>query len=218
MRIVSELARRGIVPVVEVETADQVMPLLEALLQGGLDVIEVTLRTEAGLKALELARTRFPDVLVGAGTVRTAAAARSVIDAGAAFVVSPGFDSDIVAVCATAGVDALPGVCTPTEVGAALRAGLDVVKFFPAEAIGGTAFLKALLGPFGEVSFVPTGGVNAANLAEYLRIPQVLACGGSWMVKPSLLAEGRFDEVERLTRRAVAIVREVRGEAGAPRA
>lgn len=215
--IVAEFTRRGVVPVVEVAQAEEIVPLVDALLRGGLDVVEITLRTEAGLKALELARTHFPEVLVGAGTVRTGVTAHSVADAGAAFVVSPGLDQEVVAVCAERGIGVLPGICTPTELGAAVRAGVDVVKFFPAEAMGGVPFLKALLGPFRDVTFVPTGGIDPNNLGEYLKVPQVAACGGSWMVKPSLIAEGRFDDVERLTRSALEIVQTVRAEAGAPR-
>src|SRR5439155_6362564 len=153
-----------------------------------------------------------PDALVGAGTVRSAEDARRVIEQGAQFVVSPGTNPDVLDVCGS-GVPAVPGVCTPTEVDAAVRAGASTVKFFPAEAMGGVGFLKALAGPFRDVSFVPTGGVNASNLAEYLRLPGVIACGGTWLVAPALLAEKRFDRIERLAREAVAIVADVRARA-----
>lgn len=133
-----------------------------------------------------------------------------MVDEGAEFVVSPGTNPEVLDVCRSLGVPALPGICTPTEIDAAVRAGAKVVKFFPAEAMGGVIFLKALAAPFRDVLFVPTGGINQGNLRDYLSLPDVLACGGSWLVAPSLLAEGRFDQVEALTREAVAVVTEVR--------
>lgn len=200
----------GVVPVVELGSIEEAEPLLEALTAGGLPAAEITLRTQVGLKAIAVLRRSHPDALIGAGTVRTLEDARSVIDAGAQFVVSPCTNPRVIELCLAAGVPMLPGACTPTEVDAAVRAGVSLVKFFPAEAMGGIAFLKALTGPFRDVRFVPTGGVNAKNLADYLRVPQVAACGGSWMVAPQLLRERRFDSVEALAREARAIVEEVR--------
>ena len=208
--ILSRIAALGLLPVVELKAADEANPLLEALVAGGLPAAEITLRTEAGLAAIGALRRSHPHALVGAGTVRSVEDARRVIDQGAQFVVSPGTNLDVLEVCRSLGVPAVPGVCTPTEVETAVRAGAEVVKFFPAEAMGGVAFLKALGGPFRDVSFVPTGGVNILNLAEYLRLPGVIACGGSWMVAPALLAEKRFDRIELLAREAVGVVAEVR--------
>ena len=208
--ILSRIAALGLLPVVELRTADEASPLLDALVAGGLPVAEITLRTEAGLEAIGALRRSHPHALVGAGTVRSVEDAQRVIDQGAQFVVSPGTNLDVLEVCRSLGVPAVPGVCTATEVEAAVRAGAEVVKFFPAEAMGGVAFLKALSGPFRDVSFIPTGGVTASNLADYLRLPVVIACGGSWMVAPALLAEKRLDRIELLTREAVAIVGEVR--------
>jgi 2-dehydro-3-deoxyphosphogluconate aldolase/(4S)-4-hydroxy-2-oxoglutarate aldolase len=210
--VLEAVGARGVIPVVELEAVDDMEPLMEALLAAGLDVVEVTLRTPAGLEAIRVARRTHPSALVGGGTVRTVSQAVEVLDAGADFVVSPGLNEEIVEACLARDVCVMPGVCTPTEVDAAVRAGVEVVKFFPAEAIGGTGFLKALAGPFRDVRFVPTGGITAANLAEYLRLPQVLACGGSWMVARSLLRERRFDDIERVTREALAIVQAVREE------
>jgi 2-dehydro-3-deoxyphosphogluconate aldolase/(4S)-4-hydroxy-2-oxoglutarate aldolase len=212
-RILSRIATLGLLPVVELQSAGDGVPLLEALVAGGLPAAEITLRTEAGLAAIGALRQSHPDALVGAGTVRSADDARRVIDEGAQFVVSPGIDRDVVDVCRSRGIAVVPGVCTPTEVQAALRAGVNVVKFFPAEAMGGVAFLKALAGPFRDVAFVPTGGVNASNLPDYLRLPGVAACGGSWIVARDLLAARRFDRVEELTREAVEIVTELRSGA-----
>jgi 2-dehydro-3-deoxyphosphogluconate aldolase/(4S)-4-hydroxy-2-oxoglutarate aldolase len=204
------LHRAGVVPVVELGRVEDATPMLNALVAGGLPVAEVTLRTAAGLEAIRILRASSPGALIGAGTVLSVEAAHAAIEAGAQFVASPSVDREVIAVCRAARVPVAAGACTPTEVDSAVRAGADVVKFFPAEPMGGTTFLRALAGPFAGVRFMPTGGINAANLAAYLQIPQVLACGGSWMVAPALLAEGRFDEVETLAREAVAIAAEGR--------
>jgi 2-dehydro-3-deoxyphosphogluconate aldolase/(4S)-4-hydroxy-2-oxoglutarate aldolase len=200
----------GILPVVELPGVQIAAPLLEALRDGGLPAMEVTLRTPAGLGAIERLAGAYPDCFVGAGTVRSTQDAARVIDAGARFVVSPATDPELIALCCDRGVLVMPGTCTPTDVHTALRAGARLLKFFPAEPSGGTTFLKALAGPFREVRFVPTGGIGPANLASYLRLPQVAACGGSWMVAPSLLADRDFAKIRALASEAVAIVEEVR--------
>jgi 2-dehydro-3-deoxyphosphogluconate aldolase / (4S)-4-hydroxy-2-oxoglutarate aldolase len=207
---VGRVRELGLLPVVELDAVEDAEPLLDALTAAGLPAAEITLRTAAGLEALRTLRTHRPDAFVGAGTVRTLADARRVIEAGAQFVVSPSTYPELIGLCLAAGVPAFPGACTPTEVDAAARAGAPLVKFFPAEAMGGPAFLKALAGPFRDVHFVPTGGVNAANLAAYLALPQVAACGGSWIVAPALLRERDFGKIEALTREALAIVAKVR--------
>jgi 2-dehydro-3-deoxyphosphogluconate aldolase/(4S)-4-hydroxy-2-oxoglutarate aldolase len=209
--VTDRIASLGVIPVVELPLREQALPLLEALLRAGVDVVEVTLRSEAGLSAIELLRSKHDEVLVGGGTVRTPEAAARVLDAGADFVVSPSTNTQVIELCHSRGVAVFPGACTPTEIDQALAAGADAIKFFPAEAMGGIPFLKALAGPFRGVSFVPTGGISPENLAKYLRLPQVLACGGSWMVAPTLIAAGRFDEIEELARQAVAIVDTARG-------
>ncbi|MGO9660692.1 MAG: bifunctional 4-hydroxy-2-oxoglutarate aldolase/2-dehydro-3-deoxy-phosphogluconate aldolase [Acidimicrobiales bacterium] len=208
--VAEDLARvreLGILPVVELVDLKQAEPLFEALTAGGLPAAEITLRTAAGLDAIRVLVEAYPKGFIGAGTVRTKEDAARVIDAGARFVVCPGTDPEIVSFCSQKGALVMPGVCTPSEIQAALRAGAaPLLKFFPAEASGGISFLKALAGPFGEVRFVPTGGINAANLASYLSLPQVAACGGSWMVTKALLAEGDFGRVQELTAEAVGIV------------
>jgi 2-dehydro-3-deoxyphosphogluconate aldolase / (4S)-4-hydroxy-2-oxoglutarate aldolase len=209
--IVQRVVSLGLVPVIELGSVDQAEPLLEALSAGRLPVAEITLRTPAGIEAIGLLRRSHPEALVGAGTVRTVADARHAIDQGAQFVVSAGTDTDVVAACTALGVPAVPGACTPTEIGMALSAGAALVKFFPSEAMGGVAFLKAIAGPFRDVRFVPTGGISPANLANYLRLPEVAACGGTWLAKPALLAERRFGRIEELAREAVEIVAQVRG-------
>jgi 2-dehydro-3-deoxyphosphogluconate aldolase/(4S)-4-hydroxy-2-oxoglutarate aldolase len=200
----------GVLPVVELPGAEQARPLFDALTAGGLPAAEITLRTPAALEAIAFLSKAHPDALIGAGTVRSAADAARAIDSGARFVVSPGTDLDIIGLCCEREVLVVPGVCTPTEVLTALRAGARLLKFFPAEAAGGVAFLKALSGPFREVSFVPTGGISPANLAGYIALPQVAAVGGSWMVSPPLLAAGNFPQVQALAAQAVGLVAEAR--------
>jgi 2-dehydro-3-deoxyphosphogluconate aldolase/(4S)-4-hydroxy-2-oxoglutarate aldolase len=204
---VARVRECGILPVVELADLKQAEPLFEALCAGGLPAAEITLRTAAGLDAIRRLVEAYPAGLIGAGTVRTTEDAARVIEAGARFVVCPGTDPEIVAFCTQREVLVMPGVCTPSEIQTALRAGAPpLLKFFPAEASGGTSFLKALAGPFGEVRFVPTGGISAANLGSYLSLPQVAACGGSWMVSKALLAEGDFGRIRDLTAEAVGIV------------
>jgi 2-dehydro-3-deoxyphosphogluconate aldolase / (4S)-4-hydroxy-2-oxoglutarate aldolase len=209
--LLDRIAKLGVIPVVELQSSSQAMPLLEALLAAGLGVVEITLRSSAALEAIHVLRTRYPDALVGAGTVRSVEDSRAVIDAGADFVVSPVTNVDVIASCQSRNVCVIPGGCTPTEIDTAVRAGAAAVKFFPAEASGGVRYLSALSGPFPDVRYVPTGGINATNLADYLRHPQVLACGGSWLVTRTLLEGGDFDQVTVLAQEAIAIVSQARG-------
>jgi 2-dehydro-3-deoxyphosphogluconate aldolase/(4S)-4-hydroxy-2-oxoglutarate aldolase len=201
----------GILPVVELSDIEQAEPLFEALCAGGLPALEVTLRTAPGLGAIRALTKKYPDGFVGAGTVRNVVEAKRVIDAGARFVATPGTDREVVTFCREMQVLVIPGVCTPTEVQGALRAGAPLLKFFPAEPSGGVAFLKALAGPFREVQFVPTGGISATNLGDYLGLPNVAACGGSWMVSPALLVGASLERIRELAAEAVGIVAKVRG-------
>ncbi|WP_324650299.1 bifunctional 4-hydroxy-2-oxoglutarate aldolase/2-dehydro-3-deoxy-phosphogluconate aldolase [Georgenia sp. H159] len=204
--ILDQLASARLVPVVVLDDAAHARPLAGALVEGGLPVAEVTFRTAA---AVESIREMAADgrVLVGAGTVLTPAQVDEAVDAGAQYVVSPGFSREVVDRCAERGVLALPGAVTATEVQAAFAAGITTVKFFPAETSGGAAAIKALSAPFGDVRFVPTGGIGATNLAEYLSLPSVAAVGGSWMVPRGAIAEGRFDDVAAMVADAVALTR-----------
>lgn len=205
----------GILPVITIPRVDVALPLIEALAAAGLDCAEITLRTEAGVAAINQVRRALPDVLVGAGTVLTDRQAEEAIAAGAQFIVTPGFIPRVAAVCLEQKVPIFPGVVTPTEIGMALDAGLSDLKFFPSEASGGLATLRALAGPFPMVHFIPTGGIGPGNVASYLREPTVLAVGGSWMVGKELLESGDWATVRATAERAVAIVREVRaGPAG----
>jgi 2-dehydro-3-deoxyphosphogluconate aldolase/(4S)-4-hydroxy-2-oxoglutarate aldolase len=202
----SSLHELRVLPVASLADADQAEALADAVIAGGLPALEVTLRTPAALAALRRLAPRS-DLLLGAGTVTTVAQVREVLDAGARFVVSPGFSAPVVQACLEAGLPVLPGVATATEIQMALDAGLDTVKFFPAVPAGGVAMIKALAAPFSQVRFVPTGGIGPGNVRDFLALPAVLAVGGSWMVDPALLARGDLDGIRRLTAEAVALTR-----------
>lgn len=207
--LITLLRDRPIVPVVMIESPAAAAPLADALLEGGLPCVEVTLRTPAALEALRVLADR-PEILVGAGSVLSAQHARQVIAAGARFVVSPGLSEEVVACCQDLGVPALPGVATATEIMRALAAGVEAVKLFPSGQLGGPAGVRALAAPFPGLWVVPTGGVSQANLAAYLAEPAVLAVGGSWMVDRHLIGAGRFAEITGLCRAAVAAAAEAR--------
>lgn len=202
--VLKRIGELKLVPVVVIEDAKDSGPLADALAAGGLPLAEITFRTEAAPEAIRTMAARG-DLLVGAGTVLTVDQVKSAVDAGARFIVSPGINPKVVGYCVEKGIPVTPGICTPTDIETALGFGLKVVKFFPAEALGGLKLLKAMSAPYGMMRFIPTGGINASNLPGYLAFPKVLACGGSWMVKKDLIAAGRFDEIEGLTREAVEI-------------
>ncbi|MEV4463849.1 bifunctional 4-hydroxy-2-oxoglutarate aldolase/2-dehydro-3-deoxy-phosphogluconate aldolase [Micromonospora echinofusca] len=204
--VVAAVGAARILPVVVLDAARDAAPLADALLRGGLRSAEVTFRTDAAAEAIRVMSER-PDLLVGAGTVLTPAQVDRAVEAGARFVVTPGFSPKVVARCQERGVPVFPGVATGTEIQMALDAGLDTVKFFPAEQLGGVGMIKALAAPFRSVRFIPTGGVNTGNLADYLALPAVLAVGGTWMVAPDLVAAGRWDEVTARTAAAVEAAR-----------
>jgi 2-dehydro-3-deoxyphosphogluconate aldolase/(4S)-4-hydroxy-2-oxoglutarate aldolase len=208
----------GVVPVVAIGRAQDGLALGAALRDAGLPCAEITLRTAAGIEAIGLMRAQQPDLLVGAGTVLSVDQADRAIDAGAQFIVMPGFGDAVVARCIARGVPVLPGVVTPTELMRAIDAGITDVKFFPAGTSGGLAHLKALGGPFPSVRFVPTGGIGVAELSSWLALPNVLAVGGSWMVRPELLAAGDWVTVGTLAAEAVAAVRAIREPATGSRA
>jgi len=201
LSLADQLADLRVVPVVVLDRADDAAPLADALAGGGIGCMEITFRTAAAADAIALVAGR-DDVVVGAGTVTTAAQAVTAIDAGSRFIVSPGFDDGVAVVCRERGVAYLPGVATATEIMRARAAGVAVLKLFPAEAIGGLATLKALAAPFPDVRFVPTGGVDEARAAEYLAHPAVLAVGGSWMVPRDAVNAGEWARVKELARGA----------------
>lgn len=211
MNIYEKIEKYKIVPVVVLRDVQNAVDLAKALIEGGLPVAEVTFRTEAAEESIRKIIKAFPDILVGAGTITNTEQAKRALDAGAKFLVTPGFSRSVTEFAAEQGCPIFPGVCTPTELMMALEHRLSVVKFFPAAQYGGLNTIKALSGPFPQLRFMPTGGINAGNIREYLESPKVIACGGSWMVKDSLIQEGRFDEIERLTKEAVALVNEEQG-------
>ena len=202
-----EAAKYKIVPVVKLDSIDDAKPLGEALYRGGLPVAEVTFRTAAGEESIRIMKKEFPDMLVGAGTIVNVEQAKRAVDAGATFIVSPGISRSIVEFALEKKIPIYPGTCTPSEVMIAMEYDLPVVKFFPAKQYGGIDTMKALAAPFPSVKFMPTGGISASNLVEYLSFSKIVACGGSWMVKDNLLTEKKFDEVTRLTEEAVQIVK-----------
>lgn len=205
----AEAVARRVIPVVVMEDADQAEPLAEALLAAGLPCAEVTFRTAAAPEAIKRL-SAFKDLTVGAGTVLNRAQAGQALEAGASFVVTPGLSAQVVRFCQENKTPVTPGIATPTEIMAGLDLGLDLLKFFPAGNLGGPKTLKALGGPFRQVRFIPTGGVSADNLADYLALNQVAAIGGSWMVKASLMAQGRWDEVRDLAAQAVDLAAKAR--------
>jgi 2-dehydro-3-deoxyphosphogluconate aldolase/(4S)-4-hydroxy-2-oxoglutarate aldolase len=194
----------GLVPVVAINDAAHAVPLARALLAGGLPVAEITFRTAAAEEAIRRIAGEVPEVLVGAGTVLTPEQVDKAVAAGARYIVSPGTTPAVVRRCQEKGVPVTPGIASPSDIEVALGLGLDIVKFFPAEAVGGLKALKAMAAPYGMVKFIPTGGIDAGNVTDYLAFAKVHACGGSWMVKTDTIAAGRFDEIERLVREAVA--------------
>lgn len=200
----------GVVPVVVLEDAKDALPLAEALSEGGLPCAEVTFRTEAAEESIRLMSEKYPEMLVGAGTVLTIEQVDRAVAAGAKFIVSPGFDPEIVDYCLEKQIPVFPGCITPSEVAQAVKRGMKVVKFFPAEQAGGVAMIKAMAAPYTMVKFMPTGGISAKNLKDYLSFNKILCCGGSWMVKGDLIKNGEFDKIKELTKEAVELAVSIR--------
>lgn len=205
MNITEQIQNLAVVPVVVLEDAESALPLAKALCEGGLPCAEVTFRTKAAEKSIEIMTEAFPDMLVGAGTVLTTEQVDQAVKAGAKFIVSPGFDPEIVDYCISKNIPVFPGCITPSEVAQAVKRGLKVIKFFPAEQFGGIAAIKALAAPYTDIKFMPTGGIGPGNLESYLLNDKIIACGGSWMVKGKLIKEGKFDEIRILTAEAVKL-------------
>jgi 2-dehydro-3-deoxyphosphogluconate aldolase / (4S)-4-hydroxy-2-oxoglutarate aldolase len=205
-RILKRISALKIVPVIALENSDHAAALGRALVDNGLPVAEITFRTSAAAETIRRLRVAHPDMLIGAGTVLNRAQAEQARAAGASFIVSPGLNANTVRACQELGMPIIPGVNDPSAIELALELGLDALKFFPAEPSGGIRMIKALLGPYPQLQLMPTGGITPGNIRDYLAIPQVLACGGSWMVAEELLQTGNWKEVGRLTREAVDLV------------
>jgi 2-dehydro-3-deoxyphosphogluconate aldolase/(4S)-4-hydroxy-2-oxoglutarate aldolase len=204
--VLDEIRRLKIVPVIVIDDAARALGLADALAGGGLPCAEITFRTPAASEALRRIAAERPNVLAGAGTVLTTEQAARARDAGARFIVSPGINPKVVEWCQDHSLPVFPGICTPTEIETALECGLNVVKFFPAEPSGGVGFLKAIAAPFPDLSFMPTGGITAANVREYLAFKRVVACGGSWMAPQDWIQQGAFDRVREAVAAAVSSV------------
>ncbi len=210
MDVTTRLARAGVVPVVVLEHAKDAVPTAKAMVAGGIDVMEITFRTAAAADSIRAVSENCPEMLVGAGTVITLEQCKKAVESGAKFIVAPGFDEEVVRWCVENNVPVTPGCVTPTEIMAAIKLGLKVVKFFPAGVYGGLSAMKALSGPFGGIKFIPTGGVNAQNLAEYISAPFIHAVGGSWVCPKADISAGNFEKITALCREAHATVTEAR--------
>ncbi|ENM5825165.1 2-dehydro-3-deoxyphosphogluconate aldolase [Vibrio cholerae] len=204
--IKQQLKALKVIPVIAIDNAEDIIPLGKVLVENGLPAAEITFRSEAAVEAIRLLRQTQPDMLIGAGTVLNREQAIAAKEAGATFIVSPGFNPNTVKACQEIGIDIVPGVNNPSTVEAALEMGLTTLKFFPAEASGGINMVKSLLAPYTDIELMPTGGISPANIKDYLAIPRVLACGGTWMVDKKLIEAGNWEELARLTREAVALV------------
>lgn len=214
MNILERLGELGVVPVVKMEDSGQAADLAESLLKGGLPCVEITFRTLAAEESIRKIVAVQPDMLVGAGTVLSVSQATRAVEAGARFIVSPGFDDMVVGWCLAQRVPVVPGIATPTEALMAMDRGLDVLKFFPAEALGGIPMLEAMSAALPGVKFIPTGGINAVNMGTWLKLPFIHAVAGSWMVAPKLLSERAFGMVSRLAAEAMVNVKEARQAGG----
>ena len=196
-----------IVPVVKIENSKHALSLGSALLDGGLPLAEITFRTDAAEESIRILTKSMSELLVGAGTVLKVDQVKRAVDAGAAFIVTPGFNPKVVDYCVEHAIPITPGINSPSQIEMALDRDITVVKFFPAEASGGLQMLKALSAPYTEVRFMPTGGINMGNLKQYLAFPKVFACGGSWMVKADFISGENFSEITRLAKEAVDLVK-----------
>lgn len=201
--VLHKIGKLGIVPVVVLEDTKDALPLAKALCEGGIPCAEVTFRTDAAEESIRIMSENYPDMLVGAGTILTTEQVDQAVEAGAKFIVSPGLNPKVVKYCVDKGIPVTPGTAKPSDVELAMELGLDVVKFFPAEAAGGLKMIQAMAAPYSKIKFMPTGGINAKNMNDYLSYSNILACGGSWMVSGDLVKAGDFDKIRELTKEAV---------------
>lgn len=205
--IIKKIEDIKVIPVVVLNDAENAKPLAKALCEGGLPCAEVTFRTDAAEESIRIMHEAYPEMIVGAGTVLTTEQIERAVRAGASFIVSPGFDIEIVDYCIEKNIPVFPGCITPSEIAQAVKRGLKVVKFFPAEQFGGVDTIKALAAPYVGLKFMPTGGINAGNIKDYLECKSVIACGGSWMVKGNIIEAKEFDRIKEMTVTAVSIVK-----------
>lgn len=208
--VANKFEELGVIPVVVLNDVKDALPLAKALVEGGLPCAEVTFRTEAAEESIRLMHEAYPDMLIAAGTVLTTEQVDRAVAAGASIIVSPGFDPEVVDYCIEKGIEVCPGIVTPSELAQAVKRGLTRVKFFPAEAAGGLNMIKAMTAAYTNVRIMPTGGINAKNIGEYLACDKIFCCGGSWMVKGDLIKAGEFDKIKAMTEEAVGLVKEIR--------
>lgn len=206
MNIYEKIEQKKIVPVIKLDASENAAPLADALINGGLPIAEVTFRTAAARDSIKIMKQKYPDMLVGAGTVTSVEQAKQALDAGASFLVSAGFNRKVTEYAIDKKIPIFPGVCTPTELMMLLEYDLPIAKFFPAEQYGGLNTIKALAAPFPNIRFMPTGGIHAGNIMDYLSFPKIIACGGSWMVKDSYINNHEFEKIYELTKEAVTLV------------
>ncbi len=209
--VLEKIQKTGIIPVVVLNDVKDAEPLAKALIEGGLPCAEVTFRTDAAEESIRIMKEKFPEMLVGAGTVLTTEQVDRAVAAGAEFIVSPGLNPRIVKYCVERNIPITPGCANASDMELALENGLEVVKFFPAEPAGGLKMIKALAAPYVNLKFMPTGGISASNVRDYLAYDRIIACGGSWMVSGDLVKAGDFAKITELTKEAAAIVKEMRG-------
>ena len=208
--VLEELKKIGIIPVIKIDDAAKAVPLAKALIAGNIPCAEVTFRTVQGEEAMRRINKEVPGILLGAGTVLTTEQVDKAVAAGAKFIVSPGYNPRVVSYCADKGIPITPGCVTPSDIERALEMGLEAVKFFPAEQAGGLEYIKAVAAPYSSMYFIPTGGINAQNIAKYSAFKKVLACGGSWMVNAELINAGEFEKITALCKEAVLLVQKAR--------
>ena len=208
--VANKFEELGVIPVVVINDVKDALPLAKALVEGGLPCAEVTFRTEAAEESIRLMHEAYPEMLIAAGTVLTTEQVDRAVAAGASIIVSPGFDPEVVDYCIEKGIEVCPGIVTPSELAQAVKRGLTRVKFFPAEAAGGLAMIKAMTAAYTNVRIMPTGGINAKNISDYLACDKIFCCGGSWMVKGDLIKAGEFDKIKAMTEEAVGLVKEIR--------
>ncbi|MDR0313804.1 MAG: bifunctional 4-hydroxy-2-oxoglutarate aldolase/2-dehydro-3-deoxy-phosphogluconate aldolase [Treponema sp.] len=202
-QVLEDLRKIGIIPVIKIDDVEKAVPLAKALIAGGIPCAEITFRTAQGEEAIRRIKQKVPEILLGAGTVLTEEQVDKAVKAGAAFIVSPGFNPKILAHCIEKGIPITPGCSSPTDIEQALSLGLEAVKFFPAEQAGGLQFIKAVAAPYSSMMFIPTGGISSQNIAKYTAYEKILACGGSWMVNPELINAGDFERITALCKEAV---------------
>ena len=207
MNCIDIISQHKLVPLTAIKNIEDTVNLGKALLEGGLPIVEVPFRTEHVAEAITILSREFTSMLVGAGTVLTVEQVKRAVDSGAKFIVSPGLNKDVVLYCLKNSISVVPGAMTPTELQLVIELGLEVIKFFPAQQAGGVKYLKAISGPFPQLKFIPTGGINQDNCMEYMALKNVIACGGSWFASAKMIAENQFDEITSITKNAVELVR-----------